>query len=73
MHERTERPLKIYRKFSTALAFNEAFNGEPVRTGSQILEPETNGLGNPFGFENIHDLGDIDLDVRRGVTIKEKE
>jgi hypothetical protein len=42
-------------------------------TEFQALEPETDGRGNSFGFEHIHDLGDIGLDVRRGVPVKEKE
>jgi hypothetical protein len=29
--------------------------------------------GNPVGFEYIHDLGNIGLDMRRGVIIEKKE
>ena len=31
------------------------------------------GRDESFGFEEIHDLADIDLDLRRRVTIKKKE
>jgi hypothetical protein len=37
------------------------------------LETEPDGRGNFPGFENIHDLADVGLDVRRGVAIKEEK
>jgi hypothetical protein len=38
-----------------------------------FLEPKADGLRDSLGFEDIHDLGDVDLDVRRRGTIKKKE
>jgi hypothetical protein len=35
-------------------------------------QAEPDGLGNFLGFEKIHDLGDIGLNMRRWVIIKEK-
>jgi hypothetical protein len=65
---------EIYRRVITIN--NRYSENAPEKSGTRrTLEnaKEIDPGGDFFGFENIHDLGDIGLDMRGRVVIKEEE